>query len=362
MKIGFMTQNEAPFRMKWLDELAKYVDVTVYHVGEYEKGFNEKYLSYKADCAAVINIKKEYGEKFFNYSKIKDEKFDAIILDGYGFKAQQRLIMELRIRRVPFIMSLDGGFIKNEIWIKKKVKELIISSASAYFSTSRETDSFICHYNKKNPKIYRHYFSSVISDEIKPYARGDERKVLRKELKLEDMFTVIAVGQLIPRKGFDILIQSLNYLSDNVQVCFVGAGEKSKYDNIIPKNPNIFIKFLDFCERDLLNKYYRASDIFVFPSREDVWGLVVGEAMAQGLPVITTDMCLSGKAMINDGENGYIVPVDDCKKLADKIQILKDNVEKRVGMGEKNIEAVRKYCIDIAVEKDISNIKDYLKI
>lgn len=362
MKIGFITQNEAPFRMRWMDELAKYADVIVYHVGEYEKGFNEKYLSYKADKAKVINIKEEYGIRFFDYSIIKNESFDVIILDGYGFLAQQRLIMELKIRKVPFMMSLDGGFIKNESWIKRKVKELIISSASAYFSTSKETDSFICYYNKKEPQIYRHYFSSISSNEIKPYLKEKEKRDLRKELDIEDIFTVITVGQFIPRKGFDILIQSLKYLKGNVQVCFAGIGERSVYDNIIPDNPNIILKFVGFCDRDLLNKYYRASDLFVFPSREDVWGLVIGEAMAHGLPVITTNMCLAGKAMIKEGVNGYIVPVEDYIELAKRIQILMDDLAKRVEIGKRNIEDVKKYCIEMATKEDIKNIKDYMKV
>lgn len=54
-----------------------------------------------------------------------------------------------------------------------------------------------------------------------------------------------------------------------------------------------------------------AADIFVHPTREDIWGLVVNEAMAKGLPVITTDRCVAGLELIKNESVGRIVPVEN---------------------------------------------------
>ena len=48
------------------------------------------------------------------------------------------------------------------------------------------------------------------------------------------------------------------------------------------------VHFIDFCDKEKVFEYYKMSDVFFFPSREDIWGLVINEAMSCGLPVIAT--------------------------------------------------------------------------
>lgn len=89
--------------------------------------------------------------------------------------------------------------------------------------------------------------------------------------------------------------------------------------------------------KDELFEYYKAADLFVLPTREDVWGLVINEAMACGLPVITTEKCGSGAELIEEGRNGYIVPVEDVDALAMSMKkILESN-----SLEEKGIESLR---------------------
>ena len=67
--------------------------------------------------------------------------------------------------------------------------------------------------------------------------------------------------------------------------------------------------------KDELTKFYRAADLFILPTREDIWGLVINEAMANGLPIITTDKCIAGLEMIKNGEIGDIFKVDNEEQL-----------------------------------------------
>lgn len=75
------------------------------------------------------------------------------------------------------------------------------------------------------------------------------------------------------------------------------------------------VHFIDFMPKKELADYYRAADIFVLPTREDIWGLVINEAMAYGLPVVTTEKCVAGVEMVCEGHNGYIVPVENTDAL-----------------------------------------------
>lgn len=65
MKILFITQNEGPFHMRWLDLLAKYVEVVVFHVGKYQGSINHQYISYKTIRAASKDIMLFFWQKIF---------------------------------------------------------------------------------------------------------------------------------------------------------------------------------------------------------------------------------------------------------------------------------------------------------
>lgn len=353
MRLVLFTQNEAPFRMKWMDELSKYVDVQIYHIGEYDGDVNQKYISYHVSNAQIANIAKKFlSNTIYDTQKIRLNKDDIILLDGYGFLAQQILVLYLKLHRFRYGISVDGAFIPvKEANIKKRVKEFIIKNASFFLSTSETTDEFLIHYGAKKECIYRHLFSNIESGEIleHPCDDGEKRKI-RASLGLDDKFTIISVGKIIHRKGFDILDEALATIEDDIQVLIIGANED---DNTVFLDKRI--KLLSFMDKKMLSEYFRASDIFVLPTREDVWGLVVGEAMANGLPVVTTTRCLAGVEMVKNGMNGFIVPVEDSKGLADAIRrCMNMNITKA---GNISISIIKDYSIDNAVKLDFRNFK-----
>jgi len=359
MKLLFMTQNEAPFRMRWLDELAKYIDVTVLHVGEYDKAINMNYIDYHSQRCICIQAVKTIGKlRLFAMKRFQYEQYDLLMLDGYGFLAQQILIIYLKLHKLNYLMSIDGGFVNNsENRIKLLLKKFFMHGAEAYFSTGKYTDNYIRHYAGVGVKIIRHKFSSVELNQIYPLISEDERKSLRKQLRMENIFTIIAVGQFISRKGFDILLDAFNMLDDKCQIIFAGSSNKEAYKtklfSVIAKR----VHFVGFCDRQKLDEYYRAADVFVLPTRYDTWGLVIGEAMATGLPVITTDMCIAGKTMIEDGKNGFIIPIENAPILANRINELKNNPELCRKMANENLKLITQYAIENAAKEDFENLK-----
>jgi glycosyltransferase involved in cell wall biosynthesis len=88
----------------------------------------------------------------------------------------------------------------------------------------------------------------------------------------------------------------------------------------------------------------KASDLFVLPTREDIWGLVINEAMTQGLPVITTDNCMAGLEMIKD--KNCIVPVGNSVKLSESINYLLSDPEQLKKIGENNLNTIKEYSIE----------------
>jgi len=134
---------------------------------------------------------------------------------------------------------------------------------------------------------------------------------------------IFTAGRLHENKGFDVLIKAIARLDD---VCLWVAGEGPlKYDLgklVADLNLGNRVKFLGW--RDDINALLSSADLFVCPSRHEPLGNVVLEAWAQSTPIIAT-AAQGPKQLIDDGENGLLVPIDDHSLLAEKISCLMQN-------------------------------------
>lgn len=363
MKIVFCTQNMAPFRMRWMDEIAKYSTVVIYHLNEYESGLNKKYISFVPERATIkCCTKKLFGGGIgYSVSEILSESADLYLLDGYGFKGQQDLILKLRRNRVPFLMSVDGGFVREkENPFVRLIKKFFISRATAYLSTSDETDRYLNFYGGYGKIKYRHLFSNVMNSYIEERpATASEKEKLKNELNMKSEFSIIAVGKFEPRKGFDLLIEALKNKKRNVQLYFIGALKSEVYESYINEEIKEQIHFIDFCDQKTLKKYYRAADLLLLPTREDIWGLVISEGMANGIVTVTTEKCLAGVAMLEKSE---IIPTENVEAIIEKIDYFSSlSEEERYEIGIRNIRKVKKYSIENATIADIEHFEDFLK-
>ena len=122
---------------------------------------------------------------------------------------------------------------------------------------------------------------------------------------------VLFLGQVILRKGIQYLMQAAKMLEDeNIQFDVVGPkGISPAATESAPRN----MKFHGRATRNETIAWYRQSDVFVLPTLSDGFALTQLEAMAHGLPVVTTPCC---GAVVADGVDGFIVPARDSHALA----------------------------------------------
>jgi glycosyltransferase involved in cell wall biosynthesis len=96
-----------------------------------------------------------------------------------------------------------------------------------------------------------------------------------------------------------------------------------------------------------VDDYYRKSRIFAFTSNSEGFPNVIGEAMAAGLPVIAYD-CVAGPAdMIDDGINGFLVPLLNPRLFAEKLSLLMCDQQLQKQMGESAILSIRKFSPEL---------------
>lgn len=162
---------------------------------------------------------------------------------------------------------------------------------------------------------------------------------IRKKLGADDNKTLIlTVGRYHPKKGFDLIPHIAKILKEkDIDFIWVIAGKKSsEIRKKFPECESLNIKTIEDFESstdtefnlpsiELINLYCSA-DIFVLPTLLETFGMVLVEAMAAGLPVVTTD-APGVRDVIEDGVNGLKAPVNDVERFAELIIKLIANPE-----------------------------------
>jgi len=166
-------------------------------------------------------------------------------------------------------------------------------------------------------------------------------------------FRVIFVGLLNLRKGIQYLLQawnSLNLPEQETELLLVGNLQQDLKFVLqkMPLKKNVI--FYGSTNRENLRELYASSSVFVLPSVEDGFGMVMGEAMASGLPVICTTNT-GGPDIITDQEHGFIIPPQNIDALAEKIAWCYNNQETCKIMGNNAQEQIKKFTWDVYGEK-----------
>lgn len=155
---------------------------------------------------------------------------------------------------------------------------------------------------------------------------------------------VLFVGRISPEKGIDVMFEALSKSTLDFELWVVGPIQNERYFNWLMRRCSSSlkskVKFFGHVSRAKLLQLYSEADIFVLPSRMETFGIVILEAMASKLPVIST--CVgAANELVRDYENGFLVPVGSSDVLRDRIESLLADRSLRQKMGDKNRELVR---------------------
>lgn len=351
-RVLFITNYPSPYRVTFFDVLGQELDVTVLYADRIEKKTHRSadwYVSGSGNCHSVQLEKR--AATFGSHDLCTDvigwlkKDWDAIVLCGYSSPTVILAMMYLRLLRIPFWMEVDGGIIRQDSPLRYRIKRLLAGSASAYLSSGKATTDYLVHYGAKRDRIWEYPFTSLCEKDLLPEpVSREEKQALRQELGLQEGKIILSIGQFIHRKGYDILLKAAASLRKDAHIYIVGGEPTEEYRQLCQDLSLTNVHFLGFMKKEKLLKYYRAADLFVLPTREDIWGLVINEAMAFGLPVITTDRCVAGLELVEDGVTGYIVPVGDVDALAEKINLTLSG--DCAAMGAAALERIRPYTIE----------------
>lgn len=160
--------------------------------------------------------------------------------------------------------------------------------------------------------------------------------------KSDNKKVILYVGRLELLKGVQYLLKAFSMIKGkNLELWLVGPVLPEAKSFLKSYGDDERVKILGVIQRNELKKIYSNADLFVFPSLNDAFGLVVLEAMSFGLPVITTENSCSDD-VITDGLDGFIVPIRDPVAIRERTEILLQDDELRYKIGKRAKEKVVK--------------------
>lgn len=350
-KILFITNIPAPYRVDFFNELGKLVDLTVLFEAKTTKAASFNYnLDRTLNFHAVFLSGGDIRERRVDWKILpflKPGRYDHVVVTNYGYATEAVAILALKARKIPYEMELDGGTLKRENPVSRLLKQFLVRGAERYWSTGEQTDQFFAQFGVPKERIARYPFSSIFEREIlgRPYT-AEEKEAEKRALGIPYRRVVLSVGRPLHLKGFDLLIRAASSFPEDTGVVIVGGEPRKEWLDLAQEVGFDRLRFETFCSKEDIRRFYRAADVFVLATRGDVWGLVVNEAMANGLPVVTTLGCVAGCEMIRDGRSGYLIPCETWEPLAECVNRLLNDDALRECVALAGLETVRGYTVE----------------
>lgn len=362
MKVLIVFNHPAPYKVNLFNLLSKEIDLDV--IFERKRARNREEDFYKNNTYDFHHFflkKGAFGDENSNtvelvkYLKENHQQYDLIVMNGYSTFSEMRAIKYLNKNKIPFCLYINGGVIKKDNPIKKKIKTYFISSASSYLSPSKEADDYLIHYGAHKEDIFRYNYSTIFQNQIiNEQLNNREKDALRNQLGLPSGKLLISASQFIERKNILFLLECFKNL--NEKLILIGSGPlKETYETYIKENNLSNVIILDYMPTNKLLTHFKAGDAFITLSKEDIYGHTINEAFSQGLPVISSKNVTSAHKLIKDGINGYIVDLDKKEDIIDKIKTID------YSMGVSALKVAKENTIEKMAKQHIEIFKKLAK-
>lgn len=258
------------------------------------------------------------------------------------FHRMSRSIQAQEAERFPDL-ALALQAVQEPIWRLER-KEQEVQLADHIFVASSITKKSLLDVGVKSEKI------SVI-----PY--GAPIDYFHPQPKTDKLFRALFVGSVCPRKGVHYLLQAWKELQlSEAELLLVGSngfpeGWLDMYKDVFRYVPSV--------PHASLNEYYSSANVLVFPSLVEGFGLVLLEAMACGIPVITTPNT-AGSDILTDGVEGFIVPIRDVEALKEKLEWCYSHPQELASMGQAARRRAEQLTWELYRHKLASRVQELL--
>ncbi len=348
-KVVIVTNVPNPYRIPLFNEI---------HMQLLQKGIELKVLfgseSYTrrkfrlnlAECSFAYEFlesgKYHFGNEektYFTYKglikALKKENADRVVINGFSL-GTTRLWWYSFFRKTAYIIW-SGAIEKegrNDSFLRRIQRKLVSSRVISFITYGTLSGKYLKQLGIPEEKIY------IAINTVDTTFFSTETRAIRKSLAPESKVRLTFIGYLSPRKNVMRvleIVQELRQEGRSFVLDIIGDGEdKPNLEKFVHENSlDEFVHFHGFRQKAELPAFLAVSKCFLFQTDFDIWGLVLNEAMAAGLPCISSVHAGATADLIKDQETGFVVDYKDKEQVKNRIRWVMDHPDEAEKIGQK---------------------------
>jgi glycosyltransferase involved in cell wall biosynthesis len=345
-----------------------------------EKTFNNVFtrkdkhgITYKIFPSTCWTYALEHSLPMLKNLQMELAKHEKIVVHLHGFYNLHSNLISLFVhKRCPIVAQSHGGYpalidlkkdFRTQLLNPQRLPFLLTQQISfgdidRFFVLSKEEEKYFSRlYGKERTRIQP---MGIDLEEFEPIDKNEARERLGLD---QDRPCLLYVGRLHEGKGVQYLIEALKYIHEenpDLKLVLVGDGPHKEKFRVMSESLEIgeSVKFTGWVKPEELLLYYSAADIFVFPSLDEPWGVVILEALACQKPVIATFTGCVPKLADEFKDCLFIIPKAsalDIKKAISQTLPRVEEISRKISR-----EELRKYSWDDITKNTLNTYEELL--
>ena len=337
-RIALLTEIPAPYRIPLFNALSGTPGMELRVLFLAERDPRRQYTVYEQEFSFDRGVLPGTGALLrgrwimFNRGTQRElDRFDPdmVLLGGWNQPAFWSGLRWARRHKRPVVLWVESTLHdeRSGSVVLERLKRRAVASAAGFLVPGRAAREYVESLGVPRPRIVIAP-NAVDLTIFGQSPRRDER----------DGCTFLYVGRLAQEKGLDVLLDAFDEVPGKLLLAGSGPQEEE-----LRARAGARVHLLGQVSREALPSLYASADCFVLPSRSEPWGMVLNEAAAAGLPLVATEAAGAAHDLIEEGVNGYRVPVDDPSALAEALKRVAGSAEWRAAAGERSRELTEGY-------------------
>jgi len=298
-----------------------------------------------------------YGAKhlFLNWDLPDLRPFDAVILNTSHLSPTAQWLMRTQLREVPWVFWGER--------LRAQPNALRRAAQSVLARPLGEAKAIAC-IGTIAVKAYRERFPDQRLVNIPYHCALEPFMTARSPSDSTDEVVFLFCGQMIRRKGIDLLLEAFDHLVHtdcSVRLQLVGReADVSRHLGNMSQEGRRHVDVLGFQDPEDLPAIFQRADVFVLHSRHDGWGVAVNEALGSGLPLICSDAVGAAHDLVVSGENGVRVSAGEVAPLRSAMEKMVNSPSLRRQWGQNSQAMASDWSPEAGAERWVNLLREIL--
>lgn len=290
------------------------------------------------------------------WSEIRHGRYDAVLVHGHAYAANLIAMSAAKASGAAIFMRGETHLALTRRGLKAHARNVFLKNlyqhCDAFLAIGSANREFYRAMGVHDEKIFLVPYT-VDNERFMRQSRmePDERRAVRAELGvMDDTPIVLFLSKFQSRKHPDAVVRAAQILEREgsmIALAMGGAGEmEAELRALVAAHGPRIATFTGFLNQSRMPQILGAADVFVLPSEEEPWGLIVNEAMCAGLPVVVGEKLGCVRDLVQLDENGFTVPAGDECAISDALRSIVSNPAQRTKMGQRSLEIIGQWSYE----------------